>query len=44
MRTSILFMLVIQGAVAIITGILYHKVLTLGKKKEAEKKDRGEKD
>ncbi len=43
MRSSVLFMLIIQGAVTIITGMLYYKVLTVDKKKK-EKNDNVEKD
>lgn len=39
MKTSFLFMLIIQGAVAIITGILYHKVLTVGKKEKGKEEE-----
>lgn len=34
MKTSLIFMLAVQGAVVIITGILYYKILTTGKKEE----------
>ncbi len=37
MRTSVIFMLAIQGAVALITCLLYRKVLTMEKRKEGKK-------
>ncbi len=32
MKTSVLFMLIVQGTVTVILGILFYKVLTIGKK------------
>jgi hypothetical protein len=38
MKTSVLFMLIVQGTVTVILGILFYKVLTIGKKKGKELK------
>lgn len=38
MKTSVLFMLIVQGTVTVILGILFHKVLTIGKKEKKEKR------
>ena len=37
MKTSVLFMLIVQGTVIVILGILFYKVLTIGKKEKKEK-------
>ena len=39
MKTAVLFMLIVQGTVTVILGILFYKVLTIGKKGKKESKD-----
>lgn len=39
MNTSLIFMLVVQGTVTIITVYLYYKILTVGKKKEEKEEE-----
>lgn len=43
MSTSLIFMLTVQGTVILITGILYYKILTTGKKGEDKKEDKSPK-